>query len=59
VRWRAQRRSQAVAAVLPGRQEQSDEPDLDWQLNMLTALGQLPWGSARACSSTAHSTISR
>jgi RNA polymerase sigma-70 factor (sigma-E family) len=47
-RWRARRRSQVVAAVLPGRQEQSDIPDVDSQLDMLTALGRLPWGK-RAC----------
>jgi RNA polymerase sigma-70 factor (sigma-E family) len=46
-RWRARRRSQALAALLPGR-EQSDEPDLDAQLDMLTALGRLSWGK-RAC----------
>jgi RNA polymerase sigma-70 factor (sigma-E family) len=47
-RWRAQRRSQALAALLPGRREQSDGPDLDSQLDMLIALGRLPWGK-RAC----------
>jgi RNA polymerase sigma factor (sigma-70 family) len=47
-RWRAQRRSQALAAVLPARRVQSDDSDLDAQLDMLTALGRLSWGK-RAC----------
>jgi RNA polymerase sigma-70 factor (sigma-E family) len=47
-RWRARRRSQVAAAVLPGRREQSADPDLDSQLDMLTALRRLPWGK-RAC----------
>jgi RNA polymerase sigma-70 factor (sigma-E family) len=47
-RWRARRRTQVVAAVLPGRREQTDGPDVDAQLDMLTALGRLPW-SKRAC----------
>ena len=37
-----------VAAVLPGRREQADGPDVDAQLDMLAALGRLPW-SKRAC----------
>ena len=37
-----------VAAVLPGRREQADSADLDAQLDMLAALGRLPWGK-RAC----------
>jgi len=47
-RWRARRRTQVVAAVLPGRREQADGPDVDAQLDMLAALGRLPW-SKRAC----------
>ena len=47
-RWRARRRTQVVAAVLPGRREQTDGPDVDAQLDMLMALGRLPW-SKRAC----------
>jgi RNA polymerase sigma-70 factor (sigma-E family) len=47
-RWRARRRSQMVTALLPFRQEQSADPDLDSQMDMLTALGRLPWGK-RAC----------
>lgn len=47
-RWRARRRSQVAAAVLPGRREQSADPDLDSQLDMLTALRRLPWGK-RTC----------
>ena len=47
-RWRARRRAQVVAAVLPGRREQADSADLDAQLDMLAALGRLPWGK-RAC----------
>jgi RNA polymerase sigma-70 factor (sigma-E family) len=47
-RWRARRRSQVAAAIMTGRQEQSADPDLDSQLDMLIALGRLPWGK-RAC----------
>jgi RNA polymerase sigma-70 factor (sigma-E family) len=45
---RARWRTQVVAAVLPGRREQADGPDVDAQLDMLAALGRLPW-SKRAC----------
>lgn len=47
-RWRARRRTQVVAAVLPGRREQTAGPDLDAQLDMVAALGRLSW-SKRAC----------
>jgi Sigma-70 region 2 len=50
-RWRARRRSQVASEVLPGRREQSADPDLDSQLDMLTALGRLPWGKRAACRS--------
>jgi RNA polymerase sigma-70 factor (sigma-E family) len=42
-RWRMQ-----VVAALPGFREPINEPDIDSQLDMLTALDQLPW-SKRAC----------
>lgn len=42
-RWRMQ-----IVAALPGFREPINEPDIDSQLDMVTALEQLPW-SKRAC----------
>lgn len=47
-RWRAQRRRNQVTALLSGRQDQANDPDLDTSLDVVAALRQLPWGK-RAC----------